>query len=168
MRNIKKTSQAQMKEGKKEDSKCFTGNLAPHQEQVWSKMSQWPRCDHKTTFQTNDEFLDKLLQTDATLDEGTVPDIKVMDNDINMMSGEVNASSLLDFFSQLTSKNSSSISSMPIKDIKEEPLTEEDLKALQKDRQKKDNHNLSKCEDKNSKAFYKRFNFQLRGDGDTI
>merc|ERR1719266_692623 len=121
MRNIKKTSQAQMKEGKKEDSKCFTGNLAPHQEQ------------------TNDEFLDKLLQTDATLDEGTVPDIKVMDNDINMMSGEVNASSLLDFFSQLTSKNSSSISSMP---IKEEPLTEEDLKALQKDRQKKDNHNL--------------------------
>ena len=113
-------------------------------------MSQWPRCDHKTTFKTNDEFLDKLLQTDATLNEGTVPDIKVMDNDINMMSGEVNASSLLDFFSQLTSKNSSSISSMP---IKEEPLTEEDLKALQKDRQKKDNHNLSKCEDKNSKAF---------------
>ena len=103
-----------------------------------------------------DEFLDQLLQTDATLDEGTVPDIKVMDNDINMMSGEVNASSLLDFFSQLTSKNSSSISSMP---IKEEPLTEEDLKALQKDRQKKDNHNLSKCEDKNSKAFYKRSNF---------
>merc|ERR1719400_2399457 len=80
----------------------------------------------------------KLLQTDATLDEGTVPDIKVMDPDIAMMSGEVNASSLLDFFSQLTSKSSSSISSMP---IKEEPLTEEDLKALQKDRQKKDNHN---------------------------
>ena len=150
MRNIKKTSQAQMKEGKKEDSKCFTGNLAPHQEQVWSKMSQWPRCDHKTTFQTNDEFLDKLLQTDATLDEGTVPDIKVMDNDINMMSGEVNASSLLDFFSQLTSKNSSSISSMP---IKEEPLTEEDLKALQKDRQKKDNHNLSEYQMSNIKRF---------------
>merc|ERR1712213_220592 len=57
----------------------------------------------------------------------------------DMMSGEVNASSLLDFFSQLTSKASSSISNMP---IKEEPLTEEDLKALQKDRQKKDNHNL--------------------------
>ena len=91
-----------------------------------------------------DEFLDKLLQTDATLDEGTVPDIKVMDPDMmssDMMSGEVNASSLLDFFSQLTSKSSSSISTMP---IKEEPLTEEDLKALQKDRQKKDNHNLSK------------------------
>ena len=91
-----------------------------------------------------DEFLDKLLQTDATLDEGTVPDIKVMDPDMmssDMMSGEVNASSLLDFFSQLTSKSNSSISTMP---IKEEPLTEEDLKALQKDRQKKDNHNLSK------------------------
>ena len=83
-----------------------------------------------------------MLQTDATLDEGTVPDIKVMeDGDINMMSGEVNASSLLDFFNQLTSKSTSSIPNMP---IKEEPLTEEDLKALQKDRQKKDNHNLSK------------------------
>ena len=83
-----------------------------------------------------------MLHTDATLDEGTVPDIKVMDDsDINIMSGEVNASSLLDFFSQLTSKSSSSISNMP---IKEEPLTEDDLKALQKDRQKKDNHNLSK------------------------
>ena len=81
------------------------------------------------------------MTTDATLDEGTVPDIKVMDDsDINL-SGEVNASSLLDFFSQLTSKSSSSISNMP---IKEEPLTEDDLKALQKDRQKKDNHNLSK------------------------
>ena len=91
-----------------------------------------------------DEFLDKLLQSDDTLDEGTVPDIKVMDDgDISMMSGEVNASSLLDFFNQLTSKSSSSIPNMP---IKEEPLTEEDLKALQKDRQKKDNHNLSKSD----------------------
>ena len=73
-----------------------------------------------------------------------MPDIKVMDNDLNMMSGDdVNASSLLDFFSQLTSKSNSSISNMP---IKEEPLTEEDLKALQKDRQKKDNHNLSKSQ----------------------
>merc|ERR1719510_392377 len=54
-----------------------------------------------------------------------------MENDINMMSSEVNANSLLDFINQ--------IPGMP---IKEEPLTEEDLKALQKDRQKKDNHNL--------------------------
>lgn len=28
--------------------------------------------------------------------------------------------------------------------VKEEPLSEEDLRALQKDRQKKDNHNMSK------------------------
>ena len=28
--------------------------------------------------------------------------------------------------------------------MKEEPLSEEDLRALQKDRQKKDNHNMSK------------------------
>merc|ERR1719219_1668165 len=54
-----------------------------------------------------------------------------MENDINMMSSEVNANSLLDFINQ--------IPGMP---IKEEPLTEEDLKALQKDRQKKDNHNM--------------------------
>jgi len=89
---------------------------------------------------TGDEFLDKLLSTDSGLDEGGVPDIKVMENDdMNMMSGEVNASTLLDFFNQLTSKSSSSLESLP---IKEEPLSEEDLRALQKDRQKKDNHNL--------------------------
>ena len=93
--------------------------------------------------QTGDagEFLDKLLHTDATLDEGTVPDIKVMENDINMMSSDVNTNSLLDFFTQITSKSSSSLAGSP---VKEEPLTEEDLKAFQKDRQKKDNHNLSK------------------------
>ena len=28
--------------------------------------------------------------------------------------------------------------------MKEEPLSEEDLRAVQKDRQKKDNHNMSK------------------------
>ena len=28
--------------------------------------------------------------------------------------------------------------------VKEEPLSEEDLRAVQKDRQKKDNHNMSK------------------------
>ena len=108
--------------------------------------------------QTNDEFLDKLLQTDATLEEGTVPDIKVMDPDMmstDMMTGEVNASSLLDFFSQLTSKASSSISNMP---IKEEPLTEEDLKALQKDRQKKDNHNQSEFPEE---IFYRLINSLL-------
>ena len=125
MRNIKKTSQKPMKdEGPGEDAESF------------SSLS-----DSEAAADPG-EFLDKLLTTDATLDEGTVPDIKVMENDINMMSSEVNANSLLDFFNQITSKSSSSIATgMP---IKEEPLTEEDLKALQKDRQKKDNHNLSK------------------------
>ena len=43
---------------------------------------------------------------------------KVMENDdMNMMSGEVNASTLLDFFNQLTSKSSSSLESLPIKVI---------------------------------------------------
>ena len=125
MRNIKKTSQKAMKEvGEDADS--------------FSSLS-----DSEAAADPG-EFLDKLLTTDATLDEGTVPDIKVMENDINMMNSEVNANSLLDFFNQITSKSSSSIATgMP---IKEEPLTEEDLKALQKDRQKKDNHNLSKLE----------------------
>ena len=42
--------------------------------------------------------------------------LKVMENDdMNMMSGEVNASTLLDFFNQLTSKSSSSLESLPIK-----------------------------------------------------
>jgi len=88
---------------------------------------------------TEDEFLDKLLQTDATLDEGTEPDLKVIDSDMNLMPPDLNAGSLLEFFNQLTSKTSSSLESFP---IKEEPLSEEDLKVLQKDRQKKDNHNL--------------------------
>ena len=128
MRNIKKTPENEIKEagGTGEDADSF------------SSLS-----DTETTGDPG-EFLDKLLTTDATLDEGTVPDIKVMENDINMMNSEVNANSLLDFFNQITSKSSSSIATgMP---IKEEPLTEEDLKALQKDRQKKDNHNLSKLE----------------------
>lgn len=85
---------------------------------------------------TGDEFLDELLSNDSTLEVGAVPDLKVIDSDINMSSGEVNASTLLDFFNQLNSKSTSSL------EIKEEPLSEEDLRALQKDRQKKDNHNM--------------------------
>ena len=38
----------------------------------------------------------------------------------------------------------SSKSSGGLEMIKEEPLSEEDLRAIQKDRQKKDNHNMSK------------------------
>ena len=126
---------------KKEETKCYSSLSESEQVTIFKNKNR--TNIYFSLFQTSDEFLDKLLQTDATLDEGTVPDIKVMDNDMGIMSGdEVNASSLLDFFNQLTSKSNSSISNanMP---IKEEPLTEEDLKALQKDRQKKDNHNLS-------------------------
>jgi len=119
MRNIKRT---QMKDTS-EDGESF------------SSLSDSEQVESGDT----GEFLDKLLHTDATLDEGTVPDIKVMENDINIMSSEVNANSLLDFFNTITSKSPSSLAGMP---IKEEPLTEDDLKALQKDRQKKDNHNL--------------------------
>ena len=38
---------------------------------------------------TGDEFLDELLSNDASLDEGPVPDIKVMDSSINMSGNEV-------------------------------------------------------------------------------
>lgn len=38
---------------------------------------------------TGDEFLDELLSNDASLDEGAVPDIKVMDSSINMSGTEV-------------------------------------------------------------------------------
>jgi hypothetical protein len=108
---------------------------------------------------TGDAFLDKLLSHDPGLDEdGAVPDLKVMDADISMAAGEVNASTLLDFFNQLSSKSSGSLDSLP---IKEEPLSEEDLRALQKDRQKKDNHNMSKSIYNNhnmSKSIYNNHN----------
>ena len=141
MRNIKKNTQVQMKV-KKEETKCYSSLSESEQVTIFKNKNR--TNIYFSLFQTSDEFLDKLLQTDATLDEGTVPDIKVMDNDMGIMSGdEVNASSLLDFFNQLTSKSNSNISNANIP-IKEEPLSEDDLKALQKDRQKKDNHNLSK------------------------
>jgi hypothetical protein len=38
---------------------------------------------------TGDEFLDELLSNDASLDEGAVPDIKVMDSSIAMSGNEV-------------------------------------------------------------------------------
>ena len=76
----------------------------------------------------------------------------------------MNASTLLDFFNHLgkspteasaaasaspsgasTSGRYSSLNgALDRVAVKEEPLSEEDLRALQKDRQKKDNHNMSK------------------------
>ena len=80
------------------------------------------------------------------------------------MLWQVNASTLLDFFNHLgkspteasaaasaspsgasTSGRYSSLNgALDRVAVKEEPLSEEDLRALQKDRQKKDNHNMSK------------------------
>ena len=56
---------------------------------------------------TGDEFLDELLSNgDASLDEGAVPDIKVMDSSINMSTtganDGINAGTILDFFNQLS------------------------------------------------------------------
>ena len=48
---------------------------------------------------------------------------------------------MIEFFSQMGKSMSSSLEGVI---IEEEPLGEDDLKALQKDRQKKDNHNMSK------------------------
>eukprot|EP00095_Tigriopus_kingsejongensis_P010199 maker-scaffold2677_size13385-snap-gene-0.4 protein:Tk10199 transcript:maker-scaffold2677_size13385-snap-gene-0.4-mRNA-1 annotation:"microphthalmia-associated transcription factor-like isoform x2" len=60
--------------------------------------------------------------------------------------GMVSANTLLDFFSQLNkSPHKSNLSGNNVLDrinVKEEPLNEDDLRALQKDRQKKDNHNM--------------------------
>ena len=48
-------------------------------------------CDCFLFFQsvTGDEYLDELLSNDASLDDGAIPDIKVMDSGINMSGNEV-------------------------------------------------------------------------------
>jgi hypothetical protein len=38
---------------------------------------------------SGDEFLDEFLGNDASLDDGSMPDIKVMDSGINMTGNEV-------------------------------------------------------------------------------
>lgn len=66
---------------------------------------------------------------------------------------QVNTNTLLDFFQLSRSPGASKGASTPSSSnlngsildrvtVKEEPLSEEDLRALQKDRQKKDNHNM--------------------------
>ena len=65
--------------------------------------------------QTYDDFLDDVLSLDVASEA-------VADKSVHSASA-----SMLDFL------------------VKEEPLGEDDLKAMQKDRQKKDNHNMSKC-----------------------
>ena len=59
---------------------------------------------------TGDEFLDELLSNgDASLDEGAVPDIKVMDSSINMSGNEVKNCCSLSFFLRSSRKHQDSI-----------------------------------------------------------
>ena len=73
--------------------------------------------------QVCDDFLDELLAHDIGSD-GVVPDIGGSDESGSEKS--LHSTSMLDFM------------------VKEEPLYEDDLRAFQKDRVKKDNHNQSK------------------------
>ena len=73
--------------------------------------------------QVCDDFLDELLTHDITSD-GIVPDIR--GNEGSSGEKSLHSTSMFDFM------------------VKEEPLCEDDLRALQKDRVKKDNHNMSK------------------------
>jgi len=84
-------------------------------------------------------MIENILERNISLDDKDVPDMSELDSDIQMSDEGVNASCLLDFFNQLNSKPPVGFQSVS---IKEEPLTEEDLRALHKDRQKKDNHNI--------------------------
>merc|ERR1719228_3169007 len=68
-----------------------------------------------------DDFLDELLTHDIPSD-GIVPDIR--GNDGSASEKSLHSTSMFDFM------------------VKEEPLCEDDLRALQKDRVKKDNHNM--------------------------
>jgi len=68
-----------------------------------------------------DDFLDELLTHDITSD-GIVPDIR--GNEGSSGEKSLHSTSMFDFM------------------VKEEPLCEDDLRALQKDRVKKDNHNM--------------------------
>merc|ERR1719228_1013722 len=68
-----------------------------------------------------DDFLDELLTHDIPSD-GIVPDIRA--NEGSASDKSIHSTSMFDFM------------------VKEEPLCEDDLRALQKDRVKKDNHNM--------------------------
>jgi len=68
-----------------------------------------------------DDFLDELLTHDIPND-GIVPDMR--GNDGSASEKSLHSASMFDFM------------------VKEEPLCEDDLRALQKDRVKKDNHNM--------------------------
>ena len=73
-----------------------------------------------------------------------------MVSDYKMITNEDNESSLLDFFTKIISHPPSCLESLP---IKEEPLSEEDFKVLQKAGRKKQNHNISKEYDYRLESF---------------
>ena len=73
--------------------------------------------------QVCDDFLDELLTHDIGSD-GIVPDIRGSEGRASEKS--LHSTSMLDFM------------------VKDETLCEDDLRAFQKDRVKKDNHNQSK------------------------
>ena len=73
--------------------------------------------------QVCDDFLDELLTHDIA-NVGIVPDIRV--NDGSASEKSLHSTSMFDFM------------------VRDEPLCEDDLRAFQKDRVKKDNHNMSK------------------------
>ena len=84
--------------------------------------------------QVCDDFLDELLTHDiASLSDGVVPDIRGSEGRASSHS-----TSMLDFM------------------VKDEPLCEDDLRAVQKDRVKKDNHNQSKSHLLSPNAFLKK------------
>ena len=91
---------------------------------------------------TGDEFLDEFLQNEENGDS----DLKMLDSQLDNMetpdgNSEGNASSLLDFFNQLNGSKQQQYSE---ERIKNEPLSEDDYKSIEKERMKKDNHNQSK------------------------
>ena len=84
--------------------------------------------------QVCDDFLDELLTHDIGSD-GVVPDIGGSEG--SECEKSLHLTSMLDFM------------------VKEEPLCEDDLRAFQKDRAKKDNHNQSKSNLVSSNALKK-------------
>lgn len=90
---------------------------------------------HAKQGQPATEFLDSFLTADNVIrDERN----DTSEEEMKEEHGNVSASTLLDFFNQLQGQVSPHI---PQDKIKEEPLMEENPVDMEKDRQKKDNHN---------------------------
>jgi len=90
-----------------------SGPLSPNYSSAATSPSEY------TPSEVCDDFLDELLSQEIG-HEGIVPDIRVNDGSAH----DKHSASMYDFM------------------VKEEPLCEDDLRAFQKDRVKKDNHNM--------------------------